>query len=291
MSRIIRALSVVFFAATMYLILAEAVSPWLNLPSLGNIGFVLFFVLFSVFHCWAVEGPKRTAIFFTVSAIVTYAMEEVGVRSGLVFGAYHYSDMLGIKLGHVPVLIPLGWFMMIYPSRVVAKAILRTIDLRSIPGITVLAALSAAVMSAWDLVMDPAMSTLAGNWLWEKGGIYFGVPRRNYLGWLLTTFLVYLLVGLFWRAGDRKSTATRTFAALPVIVYAFFAIRYVAMNAFPALQVVAVFSMGLPAFVALIQIYMNRSVAGAPGPSFGTWDTTTVGSPVSLLPQNNAVSS
>ncbi|HEY0307337.1 MAG TPA: carotenoid biosynthesis protein [Acidobacteriaceae bacterium] len=242
------------------MILAEAVSPWFNLPMLGNIGFVLFFVLFSVFHCCAVEGPKRTAIFFAVSAIVTYAMEETGVRTGLVFGAYHYSDMLGIKLGHVPVLIPLGWFMMIYPSRVVAKAILRTVDVRSIPGITVLAALSATVMTAWDLVMDPAMSTLAGNWVWEKGGIYFGVPRRNYLGWLLTTFLVYWLVGLLWRADDGKNTATRTFAALPVIVYAFFTVRYVATNSFPQLQVVALFSMGLPAFVSLIQICMNRSV-------------------------------
>jgi len=258
MSRITRVFCVVFFAAIMYMILAEAVSPWFYLPSLG---FVLIFVLFSVFHCGAVEGPKRTAIFFAVSAVVTYAMEEAGVRTGLVFGAYHYSDMLGIKLGHVPVLIPLGWFMMIYPSRVVAKAILRTTDMRSIPGITVLAALSAMVMTAWDLVMDPAMSTLAGNWVWEKGGIYFGVPGRNYLGWLLTTFLVYWLVGLLWRAEDGKNTATRTFAALPVIVYAFFTVRYVATNTFPPLQVVAVFSMGLPAFLSLVQICMNRSVA------------------------------
>jgi putative membrane protein len=57
MSRITRVFCVVFFAAIMYMILAEAVSPWFYLPSLGNIGFVLIFVLFSVFHCGAVEGP------------------------------------------------------------------------------------------------------------------------------------------------------------------------------------------------------------------------------------------
>ncbi len=260
MIQIARISSVIFFAVIMYLILAEAASPWFNLPMLGNIGFVLFFVLFSVLHCWAMEGPKRTGIFFAVSAIVTYAMEETGVRTGLVFGAYHYSDQLGFKLGHVPVLIPLGWFMMIYPSRAVAKAMLRAVDVRSIPGITALAALSAMVMTAWDLLMDPAMSVLGRNWVWERGGAYFGVPRHNYLGWLLTTFAVYWLVGLPWRASESKTTATRTFAALPVIVYAFFTVRYVATNSFPSLQVVAVFSMGLPAFVALVQIYMNRSV-------------------------------
>ncbi len=259
MGRTARVLSLIFFAAIMYLILTETVDPWLALPGLGNIGFVLFFVLFSVAHCWAIEGPKRTAIFFAVSAIVTYAMEETGVRTGLVFGPYHYSDSLGIKLGQVPVLIPLGWFMMIYPSRLVAKAMLRNIDARSIPGITVLSALSALVMTAWDMVMDPGMA-LAQNWVWEKGGIYFGVPRHNYLGWLLTTFVVYCVVGLLWRGGERTTTATRTYAALPVIVYAFFTVRYVATNHFPALQVIAVFSMGVPAFVSLIQIYMGRSV-------------------------------
>ena len=40
MNSAIRTASWLFFAATMYLILEEAVSPWLHLPALGNIGFV-----------------------------------------------------------------------------------------------------------------------------------------------------------------------------------------------------------------------------------------------------------
>lgn len=265
MSRIVRISSVMLFAVVMYLILVESLSPWVNLPGLGNIGFTLFFVLFSLAHCWALEGPKRTAIFFAVSAVVTYALEETGVRTGLVFGAYHYSESLGGKLGQVPVLIPLGWFMMIYPSRMVAKAVLRGVDMRTIPGMTALATLSAMVMTAWDLVMDPGMSTLGQNWVWENGGVYFGVPRHNYLGWLLTTFAVYWLVGWLWRTDERKTNAARTFAALPVIVYAFFALRYIATNRFPALQVVAVFSMGMPALVSLIQIFMHEGVAEGAG--------------------------
>ncbi len=107
-------------------------------------------------------------------------------------------------------------------------------------------------MTAWDMVMDPGMA-LARNWVWEQGGIYFGVPRQNYFGWLLTTFVVYWLTGWLWRAERTEGvedSVTRTFAALPVIVYAFFALRYVATNHFPALQVVAVFSMGVPALVS-----------------------------------------
>ncbi len=65
-----------FFAATLYLILAEAISPWIALPSLGNIGFTLIFVLFALTHCAAVQGTARTAAFFSVSAVISYLMEE-----------------------------------------------------------------------------------------------------------------------------------------------------------------------------------------------------------------------
>jgi uncharacterized membrane protein len=256
----IRAAVWVLFAAIMYLILVEAVWPWVHLPGLGNIGFTLVFVLFSLVHCTAVEGLPRTGGFFAVSAIVSYLMEELGVRTGLVYGAYRYSDMLGAKLGHVPILIPLAWFMMIYPSWMVGKALMRGVTLQTLPGLTALAIVSACVMTAWDMVMDPGMAA-AGNWTWENGGAYFGVPRHNYAGWLLTTLLVYWIVGWLWRSGRRAGNLAgqaRVFAALPVIVYAFFAVRYVMANRIPALQLIALFSMGVPALVALIQLGLNE---------------------------------
>jgi uncharacterized membrane protein len=263
-SRGIRVAVWVLFAAVMYLILVEAVWPWVRLPGLGNIGFTVVFVLFALVHCVATEGLRRTAVFFAVSAVVSYVMEEVGVRTGLVYGAYHYSDLLGAKLGHVPVLIPLAWFMMIYPSWTVARAMLAGVDTRRPAGVTALAAVAALVMTAWDVVMDPGMAA-AGNWVWEHGGAYFGVPRRNYLGWLATTFLVYWIVGWAWRKVGRERIVTRTFAALPVMVYAFFAVRYAATGWIPALQLIAMFSMGVPGLLALIQIYLNRNERSVEG--------------------------
>jgi uncharacterized membrane protein len=256
-NRLLRAASWLFFAAIMYLILTEAVWPWLKLPDLGNIGFTLVFVLFALTHCSALDGPGRTAMFFAVSAIISYLLEEVGVRTGLVYGAYHYSDMLGAKLGHVPILIPLAWFMMIYPSWMVARALLRGLDQESLAGNTARASIAACVMTGWDMVMDPGMAA-DGNWTWEKGGAYFGVPIHNYFGWLLTTFVVYWIAGYLWRKPSQSAGISRIYTALPVIVYAFFAVRYVASNRFHALQMVAVFSMGLPALLALIRIGMGE---------------------------------
>jgi putative membrane protein len=106
--------------------------------------------------------------------------------------------------------------------------------------------------------MNPGMAA-AGNWIWEKGGAYFGVPRHNYVGWLLTTFLVYLIAGLLLRSPVRKAYETKIFAALPLFVYAFFAVRYITSNTVPALQVIALFSMGTPALLALIRAFGMQS--------------------------------
>jgi putative membrane protein len=32
-----------------------------------------------------------------------------------------------------------------------------------------------------------------GHWVWEVDGAYFGVPLHNYLGWLITTFTLFIL--------------------------------------------------------------------------------------------------
>ena len=54
------------------------------------------------------------------------------------------------------------------------------------------AIMAVIVMTAWDVVIDPGMAR-AGYWVWEHGGSYFGVPRHNFVGWLVTTFTVYVV--------------------------------------------------------------------------------------------------
>ena len=244
------------FVAVMYLILTEVLHPWAGLPSLGNIGFTLVFVLFAMVHCAACEGWKRMGLFF-VAASVSYLMEEVGVRTGWIYGAYHYSGMLGPKLGHVPALIPLAWFMMIYPSWVVARALMQGLDTHSAAGLASQAVIAAMVMTAWDTVMDPGMAA-AGNWVWERGGSYFGVPLHNYFGWLLTTFIVYLGAGLIWREESRDRRVMTGFAGLPIIVYAFYALSYMVPRPMPELRVVALFAMAMPALLALMRVWLAK---------------------------------
>jgi hypothetical protein len=87
------------------------------------------------------------------------------------------------------------------------------------------------------------------------------VPLRNYFGWMLTTFLVYAIAGHLLRDGRIREKITRILIGLPVLVYAIFALRYILAGSIPALKAVAVFSMGMPALIALVQTWRTRSEA------------------------------
>jgi putative membrane protein len=181
--------------------------------------------LFSLSHAWYSLGGRLTLAFFSLSAVISWAYEQFGVATGFVYGAYHYTDYLGVKLGHVPLLIPLAWFMMVYPSYVIANLVVE----RRATGTPVgraalvrLACAGAVVVTVWDLIIDPILSGPSIRaWVWETGGPYFGIPIHNYLGWLLTTFTVYLAyraVEQRIRAAPRGPLSARV-VALPIAAY------------------------------------------------------------------------
>lgn len=153
--------------------------------------------LFAVLHAGSSFGWRRGLALLALVTLTGLAFESVGVATGIVYGAYHYTDHLGAKfLGLVPYLIPVAWFMMIYPSFRIANILAERLAPAGFWRGFLTAALGAAAMTAWDLAMDPMM-VAGGHWVWEQPGAYFGVPVRNFWGWWLTTFTalgLYLIV-------------------------------------------------------------------------------------------------
>jgi putative membrane protein len=217
--------------------------------------------LFSLFHAWYSLGGRLTLAFFALSATISWVYEQVGVTTGLVFGAYRYTDYLGAKLGDVPLLIPLAWFMMIYPSYVIAGLAVERRPTGTPPGVAALvrlAAVSAVVMTAWDLVVDPILSGPdARAWIWDNGGPYFGIPIQNYLGWLLTTFTVYLA----YRALEQRVASapagpvTARVAALAVGAYGAMLAAQLLSGVLPAgVAVIGPVVMGVPIAIAVVRL-------------------------------------
>jgi uncharacterized membrane protein len=160
---------------------------------------------FALVHSSIRLGQRRAVLLLALTFGVSLLFESVGVATGLVYGKYHYTDLLGPKfLGLVPYLIPVAWFMMTYPSYVMITRLAPT--RWGVWGWRLaVAAGGAVVMTAWDLAMDPLM-TAGSHWIWDQPGAYFGIPLQNYWGWWLTifvTFLLFLILGRITPAQDK----------------------------------------------------------------------------------------
>jgi len=151
---------------------------------------------FCLLHAGERLGWKRALLLLAFVFGVSLLFESLGVATGLIYGPYHYTEKLGLKfLGLVPYLIAVAWFMMMYPSFVMAEWLISS-SWTGAKRLLSVAAIGGLIMTAWDVVMDPIM--VASNyWVWEVQGAFFGVPLQNYWGWWLTvftTFVLYLLV-------------------------------------------------------------------------------------------------
>jgi putative membrane protein len=103
--------------------------------------------------------------------------------------------------GLVPFNIPTSWSYMLYASLAICGRLLRPADDARTKLRWAIAA--AAVLTAWDVSMDPAM-VRTGHWTWrlpaEEGlsplgrvllsDAFYGMPLSNWLGWLITGAVV-----------------------------------------------------------------------------------------------------
>ena len=182
------------YAGLVFLSLLLALLDQTVPPILTPVSTTVCFV-FAFLHAGYSLGWRRALIFLGISFGISLLFESLGVATGYVYGPYHYTDSLGPKfLELVPYLVPLAWFMMMYPSLVIAERLLpaqtqwKSELLRRLAA----AGLGGVIMTAWDLALDPLM-VASKHWVWDVKGVYFGVPLQNYWGWWLTAFIVFFL--------------------------------------------------------------------------------------------------
>lgn len=120
--------------------------------------------------------------------VLGWLSEFAGSRTGIPFGAYHYTNILQPQVGNVPALIPLAWLMMMPSSWAVG-----TILVPDRPVVQWL--IAGAAFTSWDLFVDPQMVS-QGYWVWKKKGAYAGIPLVNYLGWFIVAFAITAVYGL-----------------------------------------------------------------------------------------------
>lgn len=159
-----------------------------------TIATVLTSVAASVGHAWLWRGTRWTALYLVVTVGIGWLAEAVGIATGWPFGWYHYTEALGVQLLGVPLLIPLAWSMMAYPSLLAVQRLVRSRWATALLG--------GYLFTTWDLFLDPQMVG-EGYWVWHAAehtlpGIP-GIPVGNFLGWLAVSTLFMALLSLLPR--------------------------------------------------------------------------------------------
>ncbi|HEX8848663.1 MAG TPA: carotenoid biosynthesis protein [Gemmatimonadaceae bacterium] len=147
--------------------------------------YVVLAALAAVTHAAARAGWGRAIALMGAAASISLAAELIGTSTGLPFGPYSYTSLLGWRVaGLVPFPIPLSWFYMLYASlAILGRVLVPRDDLR---GRLAWGASGGLVLAAWDVSMDPAMSFATAHWIWHVRGPFYGMPWLNWFGWWLT---------------------------------------------------------------------------------------------------------
>ena len=242
--------------------------------------YVVLGCLAALVHSAPRIGTTRALTLFAAASVVALAGELAGTTFGLPFGPYHYTDMLGYKLGgHVPFPIPISWYYMLYGSLAMCGRLLSADDSNATRWRW--AFVAGAILTAWDVPQDPAMTAVSPvHWVWDfasfpawvpawlKAGLFYGMPISNWIGWLITGSLVArVMLAIIPPTTWRDAVAP---SSLPLVLYALNGVMPIAMCARHGMWwavILGVALMGLPVWLS---VRAGAAHAGSRSPTGGT---------------------
>ena len=218
---------IVFSTAALVTILAGQPPEWMTRePALtvyvygwrfSGPSYVIIGAIAALLHAAGKLGWRRAIGLAVVGFLISLAAELTGTKTGLPFGPYSYTPLLGYRiLGRVPFPIPMSWFYMLYCSLAMCGRFLTVNDSQIARWRW--AAIAGLVLTAWDVSMDPAMTVATNHWIWHTPGFFYGMPLINWFGWWLTGTLVSR--AMLAVAAPSAIARTVSPATFPLVLYA-----------------------------------------------------------------------
>jgi len=149
-------------------------------------------------------GLRRALAFTGWAWAVAFLAEFSSTRTGIPFGLYHYTEATRgqeLFLANVPFMDSLSFAFLAYAAFCLARLCLG----RSRGAAVVF--LSGLLMMLLDVVIDP-LAVRGDRWFlgqifyYPEGGVYFGVPLSNFLGWAVVGWVI--VGGFAWLTGEAR---------------------------------------------------------------------------------------
>ncbi len=125
-----------------------------------------------IIHPSIVKRDLRFLMWVSITYIITFSIEAIGVATGAVFGEYTYGPTLGPMILEVPLVIGFNWVLVVVGAVIIANKISPNIYIASIIG--------GGISTLFDFFLEPVAIKL-DYWNWSGGSI----PIQNYVAWFL----------------------------------------------------------------------------------------------------------
>jgi uncharacterized membrane protein len=204
-------------------------------------------------------GAGRARTLAVLGLGLGWFAEQMGSSRGWFFGRYTYTEVLGPRLGDVPLAIPLMWFALCLVGYVMASLLLWRTPVHASPTFRsglLTAWLAAMIVTAFDLGADPYFVFVLKAWVMQKtDGGWFGETLQGFAGWMAVGLVI---VAAFQALTDPRRVpapalrAVRHAALLPIGIYASGLVFQLCWGHPVEVRAIAFFAMGLPTLLALV---------------------------------------
>lgn len=230
--------------------------------------------------CWAsaahLLGARAALRFVPVALLIGWLAEELGATRGWLFGSYVYTEVLGPRLGAVPVIIPMMWFALCYCGYVIANLVVWQAPVDQPGGLgrdALMSLVGATVVTCYDLGADPYMVYKVKAWIMkDTDGWWFGETVQGFAGWMLVAFAILLVFRRITRSPSRKPAPTLPalrveprHALPPLALYAGLMLYQVLLGFPVETRSIALFAMGFPLLAAVCGLLRWKREAAAAG--------------------------
>ena len=174
--------------------------------------YVFVFFLIYVFGCSMHLGVKRAFLFGITGYLISWLSEYSSIHNGIPYGNYYYIEQTKgeeIWVSGVPLMDSISYVFLAYASYSVAlmvisplrysKGAIYLLETRKIRDSVFASMLGAGFFVYLDIIIDP-VALRGDRWFlgriygYPDGGVYFGIPISNFIGWLVVgILLIYIL--------------------------------------------------------------------------------------------------
>jgi hypothetical protein len=244
--------------------------------ALGMLGLILFLLT----HGGLTYGWRGVLGFFACTYPVAFALEALVVATGFPFGFFTH-DTPGLEILGVPPTVPIVYAVAGYVAWSSARLVIVGDRAGRLTGTArfVVPPVAALVLAGYDAVIDPSGATVEGRWSYGDPSGLFGVPLTNFLGWIVTGWVAFQLFALLGPLARRIGPASVLPPVVWLGVYLPSAVTFatgsvgradavtVAGRTFlvsdiqETAVIVGMFSMGIPALMALACVLVRRDAA------------------------------